>query len=35
MKLRALEEQMNQGKLNIIEFYRAAEGMLKAEQEKR
>ncbi len=31
-ELRALEEQVNQGKVNIIEFYRAAASMLKAEQ---
>jgi hypothetical protein len=35
MKLRALDEQVNQGKLNIIEFYRAAASMLKAEQGER
>jgi hypothetical protein len=35
LRLRALEEQVNQGKVNIIELYRAAEGTLKAEQGKR
>ncbi len=35
MKLRALEEQVNQGKVNIIELYRAAASMLKAEQGER
>lgn len=35
LRLRALEQQVNKGKVNIIELYRAAEGMLKAEQGKR
>jgi hypothetical protein len=35
LKLRALEEQVNQGKVNIIEFYRAAARIWKAEQRER
>jgi hypothetical protein len=35
VKLRALEEQVNQGEVNIIELYRAAANMLKAEQGER